>query len=343
MFNTIYLLSDNHECEVNRTEVVITGIANGVAEHILAKADGDNKVVIDDVKKSSKRDVTVKLKAIELNKEGFGVTSFEITSLSSTFAASGVDIVNTEGSNAQPGNIGIKLSSPGILPVKVGYRMRLSKNATADIELNGEMSFASLDEVKGFNVTGPDSEVKAWEVSIAEFTPQLLNGNLDGNWTKADWSNYYLYPNPVGREGWPYWSNANMNLVVKIEATQRTEKGNGYAARLQTVEVNAIIIKKIAAGSLFLGWFDADNATRYMNDPTRLTFRGIPFCASKKIAGLKVDFTYTSGGSPTTDSGSIGIQLVNHDQKEKPYVYHGLNKTGDGPHADNTAVQVAGG
>ncbi|MBQ4279528.1 MAG: PCMD domain-containing protein, partial [Rikenellaceae bacterium] len=202
------------------------------------------------------------------------------------------------------------------------YRMTLSPAATADMAGSGTLEFATMRETKSVTVTSQSGQTRLWTVQLV-CTPQLPNPDM-AYWVDA----------PEGKWQNPYgWMTANNNFVVGTREGDGTTGGSDRAAVLTTSST----LGKIASGSLYLGEFKFDLGGA-LADPPKLTWFGIPFAATARVVALEADISYHSGGGG--DMGSISIELVNHDQQDKTYEYHGVTTK---PRTDNTATPVATG
>lgn len=257
------------------------------------------------------------------------VTSFTVLSFSdSGFSADACTV------DAGTATVNVNLASTGRYPVTMKFRMGLSEGAASSITDrygSGEMELSSMAEVP-FIVTAEDGTVREWTLRPT-YTPQLRNWNFE-SWLDNS------TPLPAGVSGNPYWASANMSAPVVVEGTTRCEgaAGEGYAVQLATKNT---LIGRLAAGSLFLGWFDTSNPMGNMNDPVVMMYYGIPFAASGRIAGMQVDISYHPGDGPASDSGTLAIELIDATGLEE-VIYHGTRPDGSW-HPDNNAVRAARG
>lgn len=323
--------ADKYGCE---------GFVNGTSELKFTEPGTELSITFVDKVHGTKAVVPVKLD-VKTNEgpEGFEVLSFSISSFSSTFKAVDVYIDREAGAGSDEGEITVTLEQPGSCPVTMNYSMTLSRNAAADVDERGKYVFNSLNDVMEFTVTAADATEKKWTVKFADFKPQLKGADLD-NWTSPTWSDYYLYPVPTGTKTSPYWANANMNVLAKVSSTRRiaspSGKANDYAALMST-EMSTGVARK-ASGSLYVGWFDTDNALLYgLSDSKRLTHMGIPFASTHKITGVMVDLSYTSGISTAEDTGSLAVELVKVNTPGATLEYHSNG------HKNNNGTLVAEG
>lgn len=267
---------------------------------------------------------TVKLISPEDSVEP-NITTFSVSSLSSTWFS--VDQIDIDTDNAE---VVINFAKTGSCPLTVGYKLALPRRTTADIDLEGTMSFDNLNDTNTFTVTSSAGQSKLWTVRIAPFAPQLINQTFDV-WTDSN----TLYP--AGTSSYPYWASANNSFV---KGTSQVANGSGYAVNLSTGSA----LNRLTSASVFLGYFYFSTVNQALNDPVSATYQGIEFSASKKIIGLEIDVNYTMSDKGT-DSGSVVMELIRHDPSKGAYVYHGNapdSSTGtSSPHADNTAVSVA--
>lgn len=132
-----------------------------------------------------------------------------------------------------------------------------------------------------------------------------------------------------------------MTSPVVVEGTTQTEGAPGQGKAVQ-METKNTIIGKLAAGSLFLGWFDDSNPMGNMNDPAVMMFYGIPFSSNQPIKGMQVDILYHPGNGPSSDSGSLAIELIRQRDLSQELEYHGANPDGTW-HSKNNADRVARG
>ncbi len=158
--------------------------------------------------------------------------------------------------------------------------------------------FGTIASEKKFTIISESERVSSEWTIKAKYEPQLYNGDLE------QWTDDYT---PVG------WATAN-NSFAKM-TSKAVGNGGGWAAKLTT----GTIMDKVAAGSLFLGYFKMN--LDYINTPKKMTFFGIPFSESPKAVAL--DVKYTLNG--TSDRGSVGIELLNYSG-EGDIVYHTLNE-----------------
>lgn len=270
------------------------------------------------------RDWTIALNRPVLTSET-KITGFSVTSMSSSrFAIS--DIVIDD----QAGEVLIYLNQGGGCPLTINYVMSLSRNARLSdgIEAAGSYTFTSLAKPWIFRIIGREGNVQEWRVKFADWTPQVQNAGLE-SWSGNN-------PTPKGTSSAPYWATSNNSFKTDL-VVQGAGNGGGSAAKLETKSAPLV---SIAAGSVFLGWFDADNSMSYgTSDPVRLTFQGIEFAATKKIVALDIDINYTSVDG---DTGSVAIEILKHDPKKGSYIYHGKRPSG-ALHPDNTAYVTGSG
>lgn len=255
---------------------------------------------------------------------GTKVTLFKVNSVT----PSGFEIDNAvidEGNRT----IMMTLTNSSSCPLTVNYSMTLSRGASIkeeEIGLTGNFTFGRLTQAKSFTIVG-NGEENVWTVKFADYAPQLKN------WTLEEWEGNN--PKPKGTSTTPYWATANNSFVT--QTTKGTGNGGGAAARLETKSAPLV---GLAAGSLFLGWFDLANSVKYgTSDPVRLTFQGIPFSATKKVVGMELDVNYTS---VSNDTGSVAIEMVKKNAGASSYIYHGLRPDGKA-HSENTATHIAKG
>lgn len=283
-----------------------------------------NTVIVESEDGLSSQEWTFRLNPPQME-IGTDVTSFQITSFSSSDFAADVTAIDLD--NAV---IGINFNSVGAFPVTMNVRMGLSYRATCDITDESGRGALQLDgfQDKTFTVTAQNGETRRYTIRFS-YMPQLRNADFE------QWADN-LTPLPKGVQGSPYWCSANMKVLsVNVANTTRIDgaPGQGYAAQLKTGKT----IGKLASGSLFLGWFDASNPTGNMNDPTVMTFQGIPFSANKRLKGVEMDIWYHPGGGAADDGGSIVMELLRVNNPGDEIEYHG------GTHARNNATAVASG
>lgn len=251
-------------------------------------------------------------------------TSANIAGMSITSKSSSSIVVDKTEVDTDQGEVLIYLSDveASMFPITLGYEMTLSLKASSSMDLRGSMSFESYKDIKYVTVTSESGEQREWQISILS-KPQFANSDLN-SWTDTQTA--------------VYWTSANNGTV---KGTSRTTGSSGAVGDYAAMMTTESAIGKIAAGSLFNGWFDIDNVISGMNDPTSLTFFGTEFAASAKIIGLSVDIAYHAGGGAGSDTGSAIIDLVYFDKSSgKEFIYHGADSNGD-YHDDNTAVSVA--
>lgn len=268
---------------------------------------------------------TVKLVAPPKSSEA-NITAFNVGALSpASFAVSGVSI------NTSAQEIVLSLSSSGSCPLTVNYTMDISRKASTDKALAGSFIFNNLAQQQTITVTAEDGTTKQWKIRFADYTPQLINWDME-TWSGRD-------PQPKGTQSKPYWATANTTIVIiQMTGTTYTTGPTGLTAKLSSLK--APVLGTFASASLFLGWFDASKITSSVatSDPVVLTWQGIPFSATKKIIGVEVDVNYSSAGAANDDSGAITVELVKNNSAST-YEYHGRRPTGE-VHPNNTAVAV---
>lgn len=265
-----------------------------------------------------------------LKETGTDVTSFRIVSFSeSGFSA---ELVGIDTDNAV---VTVNFLQTGRFPVTMNIRMGLSYKATSTITDQygaGAVEFARVED-KPFTVTAQNGETREWTLRTT-YMPQLQNADFER------WANLQT-PLPKGIKGSPYWASANMTSPVVVEGTTQTEGAPGQGKAVQ-METKNTIIGKLAAGSLFLGWFDDSNPMGNMNDPAVMMFYGIPFSSNQPIKGMQVDILYHPGNGPSSDSGSLAIELIRQRDLSQELEYHGANPDGTW-HSKNNADRVARG
>ena len=266
-----------------------------------------------------------------LKESGTDVTSFKVISFSGSGFACEVTDIDTEAAEVH-----LNFTKVGEFPVTMTMRMGLSYKATSDVTDAsglGTFQFAGIED-KTFTVTSQSGESRVWTLKTSyNYTPQLQN------WDFELWENETT-PLPKGIKGSPYWASANMTSPIAVTGTSRTDgaPGQGYAVQLQTQSV----VGRLAAGSIFLGWFDSSDPLGNMSDPTVMTFQGMPFSASRPIKGLNVDVWYQPGNGAASDAGSVTIELIKIRNAGEELEYHG-DRPGEGPHPNNNADRVARG
>lgn len=252
------------------------------------------------------------------------VTSFKFTSLPSSYFDVGKINIDTDNNE-----VVVTLNSAGSFSATLGYKMGLSRSATASIATEGTYTFDNMNSTMSFTVQN-GTEQKNWTVRFAPHTPQLQNWELD-NWDGNS-------PLPIGTQVKPFWAVANyiMNTTTPVTGAS----GSGYAAQLKT----GSILSKLASGSIYLGWFDSSNAIANMNTPIKISFQGMEFAASKKIIGFEADVKYLSKVyDGVNDTGTLTIELIKQTDRSQTYVYHGDDPNTLQPDEDNTAVLMARG
>lgn len=265
-----------------------------------------------------------------LKETGTDVTSFRIVSFSeSGFSA---ELVGIDTDNA---TVTVNFTQAGRFPVTMNFRMGLSYKATSTITDQygaGTVEFSAIED-KPFTVTAQNGETRQWTLRTT-YMPQLQNSDFEL------WANMTT-PLPKGIKGSPYWASANMTSPVLVENTTQTEGAPGQGKAVQMTTKNTII-GKLAAGSLFLGWFDDSNPMGNMNDPTVMMFYGMPFSANKPIKGFQADVLYHPGDGPSSDSGSLAIELIRQRDPSMELEFHGMRPDGTW-HPKNNADRVARG
>lgn len=246
------------------------------------------------------------------------ITDFKITSLTpSTFEINQVRRDNTRKV------IEIEMNTVGAFPLTAGYTMSVSDKATASAPLRGTFAFDSYANVKRVTVTAEDQTTSIWTVKIV-YTPQFANWQLD-TW--------------INNNTPEFWASANNTF---IKGTSKTQGVSGSAAQLQSGK--APIVNTFAAGSIFTGWFDIDNAVALgLKDPVKLTHFGVPFKPSAKLLGVEAYIAYHPGNGATSDYGSATVYLINFNESAaggKKMEFHGNKPGTQTPHPDNNAVEV---
>lgn len=248
-----------------------------------------------------------------------GITDFKMTSL----VPSEFDVERMV-KDDESRTIELLMSKAGAFPLTMGYVMTVSNRAVANVPLRGEFVFDSFTDIKVVRVTAQDGSSKDWKIKLI-YMIQLPN------WDLNKWLN---------TETATPWASANNSFV---KGTNRTTDANGgYAAQLKSQ--SAPIVNTFAAGSLFTGWFDIDNAIKYyQNDPVILTHFGIEFATSSKLVAVEADISYHAGNGPSSDYASAMVQLIYFDKSSgKKFEFHGDRPDGT-PHPNNNAVEVAKG
>ena len=261
---------------------------------------------------------------------GTDVTSFRIESFSDTAFGAEVGSIDTEGAA-----INLNFTKVGSFPVTMNFRMGLSYKATSsitDVYGAGTLTFNGLED-QTFVVTAQNGDQRQWTIRVT-YLPQLQD------YTFEQWANSTTLL-PAGVRGNPYWASANMTSPVKVTGMTETEgaPGQGKAVQLKTTST---LIGRLAAGSLFLGWFDASDPLGNMNDPTVMTWQGIPFSSSRPIRGMEVDVWYHPGNGAASDGGALTIELVRQRDASQEFEYHGRKPDGTW-HPKNNADMVAHG
>lgn len=301
----------------------------GLAPLVFASPDAVNIVEVVSESGNASQEWTFMLRP-PLKEVGTDVTSFNIVSFSGS--GFGAEVVGIDHDNAV---ISVNFTSVGTFPVAMNIRMGLSYKATCDITDeygSGTIEFLEVGD-KTFTVTAQNGETQEWTIRTS-YMPQLQN------YTFEQWSNSTTLL-PKGINGSPYWASANMTSPVKVEGTTQTNgaPGQGYAVQLETQNT---LIGRLAAGSLFLGWFDSSSALASMNDPVKMMFYGIPFSSNKQIKGMQADVWYHPGNGASSDSGTLAIELIRQNNSGEELVFHG-NRPDGTIHPDNNAVSVARG
>lgn len=265
-----------------------------------------------------------------LKETGTDVTSFKISSFSDS--GFGAELTGIDNDNAV---ISVNFTRTGTFPVVMNIRMGLSYKAASsvtDAYGSGSFTFDKVED-KTFTVTAQNGQTRQWTLR-ATYMPQLQNAGFES------WADLKT-PLPKGVKGSPYWASANMTSPVAVEGTTQTSgaPGQGKAVQLKTTNT---IIGRLASGSLFLGWFDDSNPMGNMNDPTVMTFQGIPFSTNKRIKGFSADVCYHPGGGDASDAGSLAIELIRQRDSSAELEYHGQRPGGEG-HPNNNADMVARG
>ncbi|MGL4909448.1 MAG: PCMD domain-containing protein [Bacteroidales bacterium] len=234
-------------------------------------------------------------------------------------------------------------SADAAFPLSVNYNnISLSEGASITIPSRGSFIFNNSSDARTITVTSEAGNTKTWIVRLL-YAPQLKNGTLNSWSMNHGWANNHN-PNPT-----TYWATANTNVggIVKITGVTATQgisgTANDYSAQLETTSA---AIVGLAAGTVFTGWYDLDNAVEYgTKDPVILTFQGLPFTPTAKIVGLTFDAWYKPG-TPEKDWGSVVFTLINWDGSKGPYRYHGDTPGATitdpmVPHMKNTAVAAS--
>ena len=200
------------------------------------------------------------------------------------------------------------------------YTMTVSSGATVNSGTSGHFEYGSMRETKEITVISEGGDARTWSVRL-ECKPQFANSSM------STWVN-----NGTGKWQDPAsWATSNNNFVVGTQSGEGLAGGSDLAAVMKTSQT----LGKIASGSLFLGEFKFDLGGA-LADPPKLTWFGVPFAATARVVAMELDVWYHSGGNG--DMGSIMFELVNYDQTDKPYEYHGITSK---PRTDNTATPVA--
>lgn len=96
-----------------------------------------------------------------------------------------------------------------------------------------------------------------------------------------------------------YWATGNKGVTIggSSNSTGVSDSHTGLAARLETVEVNALIVKVKAAGNIFIGSYETN-----ISDPASSVTFGRPYAGARptKLSGY---FKYQPGA--TMSSGSV--------------------------------------
>jgi hypothetical protein len=265
-----------------------------------------------------------------LKETGTDVTSFRILSFSDpNFRAELVGI------DTEKGIVTVNFDQTGRFPVKMNIRMGLSYKATCtltDPYGSGAVEFDRVEDIP-FTVTAQNGETREWRLHTT-YMPQLRNADFE------QWADLRT-PLPKGIKGSPYWASANMTSPVVVEGTTQTTGAPGQGKAVQ-METKNTLIGKLAAGSLFLGWFDDSNPTGNMNDPTVMMHYGIPFSSNRPLKGMQADVLYHPGNGPSSDSGSLAIELIRQHDPSEVLEYHGMRPDGTW-HPRNNADRVARG
>lgn len=265
-----------------------------------------------------------------VKESGTDVTSFKVVSFSdSGFAA---EVTEIDNDNAV---VAVNFTRTGRFPVSMNIRMGLSWKASSsitDVYGAGSVELGQVED-KTFTVTAQNGETRRWTLRTT-YMPQLQNADFEA------WADNRT-PLPRGIKGSPYWSSANMTSPVVVEGTTQTAgaPGQGKAVQLKTAKT---IIGKLASGSLFLGWFDDSDPMGNMNDPTVMTFQGMPFSSNKPLKGFSADVWYHPGGGDASDAGSLAIELLRQRDSSQELEYHGRRPDGEW-HPNNNADMVARG
>lgn len=297
---------------------------NGGTEPLIFETDQSTQTVtVLAQDKTTSSSWTIKLQAPPKEAQA-NVTDFKVTSISQGSQIGSVS------KNDDTGVIKLNLSSTPTFPIEVGYSMTLSSKASSELPSRGTLSFNSYADIRTFTVTAQNGMTKSWKIKPV-YEPQLENWTLD-SWTKD--SGYGLdIPTSNG-----VWATANNTFT---SMTTPTTGVSGLAAKLESK--NAPIIKTFAAGSVFTGWFDTENAASLgLSDPVKLTHFGVPWESSSKIKGVEVDISYHPGAGAGSDNGSIQIYLLRYDGSGK-IVFHGNKPGTNTPHEENNAIAVANG
>ena|GEM_PF-2025425 len=228
---------------------------------------------------------------------------------------------------------------PVVVAPNIVYTMTISEWANTSVQLNGTLNFSSFRQRHSFTITAEDGSTREWTVRLI-YEPQLQNWNQDATWIQTgNLLNNSTHP--------PGWATANVSIIglINITGASRVPRsGGGFATQLRTI--NAPVVNRPGAGSLFLGWFDRSNAVTFQNDPIRITHFGLPLATSGHIRGIEVDIMYSPGGRYTDDNyrelGSATIELVRPypGHEGENWVYHGHHADGT-PHERNTGMRVA--
>ena len=204
---------------------------------------------------------------------------FAVNSLSAGY---GVSQVNIDGTNRV---VTLQLASVGRGALAFIPIWSLSKGAYVEGLQQGQpFLFGNLDRVYAFTIVSEDETVRSnWQLKV-DASPQLENHDFEL------WSDSYTVSG---------WASANSSFGKTM---QRATHDGGYCVQLTT----STILGNVAAGSLFLGYFQIDLSQ--LSNTRMMTYMGIPFAG--RPTAMEVDLKYNANGGD--DMGSCTIELLNY-------------------------------
>ncbi len=220
---------------------------------------------------------------------------------------------------------------------------RITEGATISPANGSTHDFSNKTSVT-YTVTSQDGKwSRVYSVKFEEYTPPLTEFSFEYYYLTdgANGGQYYVWSdlNEDGSE-MNNWATGNPGFNLSMGSTAAPDEypsvmlPNGYqGAGVQlttrsTGPLGALVGRRLAAGNLFLGYFDLSSA---LTNTLQSTNFGLPF--DHKPLRLTAYYKYSRGDSYQDEDGNIidvqdmgniyGVFYLNHDSKGNALVLHG--------------------